>query len=294
MHDKNNTLAATREALLKLIWWRGHPSHFEALAGRRVWKLRPYDLIGTYYSKIPLQQRQWDKLLDIAAECARTPGTTGIDNEKRGRMIDFLCRAIYRGEFKDGKGRMQVANLHPSPHVPIRLDLKWLEFDQLLAFAEEGYLLIRRKECIECFSHNNIDFPKTWLPSELTGPEVPNTRSLPPTLPARHHDVAEECWKVIEPRSSQRERCRALTIMRRIWPGGPPLSMSIREIADQMARAAKPPSSTNPDTTDVDPNYHQASGFSESTIGRLLKRDRVPNPPNSPNSTKFHQSGDFS
>jgi hypothetical protein len=157
----------------------GHRDDFVVLASRREWKTRLYDLINTHYFKTPLQKRQWDKLLDIAAECARTPGTAEIDSEKRGRMVDFLCWAIYRSEFKDDKGRMQVVNLHPSPIWPIRLDLKWLEFDQLLAFAKKGYLFIRRRECIDCFARNKIDFPRTWVSSELTGPEVPNTRSLP-------------------------------------------------------------------------------------------------------------------
>jgi hypothetical protein len=157
----------------------GCPSHFEALARHREWKGRLYGLINTHYFKTPLKERQWFKLLDIAAECARISGTTNIDDDKRNSMVDFLCRAIDRGEFKDGKGRMQVANLHPSPHVSIRLELKWLDFDPLVAFAKQGYLFIRRKECIECFSQNNIDFPAAWLPSELSGPDVPNTRNLP-------------------------------------------------------------------------------------------------------------------
>ena len=168
---------------------------------------------------------------------------------------------------------MQVVNLHPSSHVRICLELKWLDFDQLVAFAKQGYLFIRRKECIECFAQNNIDFPTAWLPSELAGPDVPNIRNLPPTPP-----IVGECWEVIdEPPRRQRELHRAWCVMRQSWSGGPSLSMSIREIADQMTRATKPPSSTNPDTTDVDPNdvdpnYHKASGFSESTVRRLLKR----------------------
>ena len=157
----------------------GGRTEFEARAGHRVWKLRLYDLIEAHYLKTPLRERQWFNVLDLAAECARIPGTTEIDNEKRGRMVDSLCRAINRGEFKDAKGRMQVANLHPSPHVSIRLALKWLDFDQLVAFAKQGFLFIRRKESIECFAQNNIDFPTAWLPSELAGPDVPNTRSLP-------------------------------------------------------------------------------------------------------------------
>lgn len=154
----------------------GGRGDFELLALRRQWKERVYDL-STHYDKTPLREREWWKLRDIAGEYARTPGTVEVDDEKRGRMVDFLCRAIYRGELKDGKGRMQVANLHPSSLSPMRLDVKWLAFNQLLKLAD--YLFVRRKECIECFSRNNVDFPKAWLLSELTGPDVPNTRSLP-------------------------------------------------------------------------------------------------------------------
>jgi len=157
----------------------GSRDDFEVLAGYRVWKWRVYDLIEHHYLKTPLRERQWFNVLDLAAECARDPRTTEIGDDKRNSMVDFLCRAINRGEFKDAKGRMQVANLHPSSHMRIRLELKWLDFDQLVAFAKKGYLFIRRKECIERFSRNSIEFPKAWLPSELTGPDVPNTRCLP-------------------------------------------------------------------------------------------------------------------
>jgi hypothetical protein len=198
MRDKSNTLADPREALLKLqtsqIENRLPPpdageldwsSHFEALAGHSAWKLRLYDLIEAHYLKTPLRERQWFNVLDLAAECARDPRTTEIGNDKRNSMVDFLCRAINRGEFKDAKGRMQVANLHPSPHVSIRLELKWLDFDQLVAFAKQRYLFIRRKECIECFAQNNIDFPTAWLPSELAGADVPDIRNLPPYRPGQ-------------------------------------------------------------------------------------------------------------
>jgi hypothetical protein len=169
------------------FWELGSRDELESLASRREWKERLYDLINTHYLKTPLKERQWFNVLDLVAECARDPRTTEIDDEKRGRMVDFLCRAIYRGEFKDDKGRMQVANLHPSPICPIRLDLKRLEFDQLLAFAKEGYLFTRRRESVDCFARNNIDFPRTWVSSELTGPDTQDTpNEMPPTLPARH------------------------------------------------------------------------------------------------------------
>jgi hypothetical protein len=213
--------------------------YFEALALRREWKQRLRDLIETYYYKTPLKERQWWKLQEIADECART---TKID--------DFLCRAIFRGEFKDDKGRMQVLLLHSSPLAPLRLDVKWLEFGQLLKLA--GDLFVRRKECIECFARNNVDIPRTWLPSEFS----PNEHKLP---------LVEECWQVIdEPPHQARELRRAWRAMRQIWRGAPPLSMSVQQITDQMTLAMKAPSTTNPDTTKL--------GFSPATVGRLLKR----------------------
>jgi len=218
----------------------GTRSDFEARAWQQEWKQRLYDLIDTHYSTTPLQKRQWWKVRDIADEHARIRGITGIDHEKHDRMVNFFCRAICQGEFKDGNGRMQVANLHPSPHSPFRLDVKWLVFDQLLRLAFNGYLFVRRKECIECFSRHNIDVPPAWLPSELTAYKTP---------------PAKECWKIIEPRPSQREPWRALTVIRQIWRGGPPLSMSIRAIVEKINEA---------------PN--KAGGFSETSVRRVLKR----------------------
>jgi hypothetical protein len=208
----------------------GTRSEFEDRAERREWKERLCALINTRYSQTPLQERQWWRLRDLADEYARSPGTAEIDNEKRGRMVDFLCRAIYRSEFKDRNGRMQVANLYPSPLSPFRLDVTWLDFDQLLQRAFDGHLFIRRSESIECFGRNNIDVPTAWLPSELAGPDVPGARNLTPTSPP-----VEEHWKIIEePRRSQRELRRARAIIRQIWPGGPPRSMSIQQIANRM------------------------------------------------------------
>jgi hypothetical protein len=206
---------------------------FKALALCREWKQRLRDLIETYYYKTPLKERQWWKLQEIAGECARIPGTTRINN------VDFLCRAIFRGEFKDNKGRMQVANLHSSPLAPLRLDVKWLSFDQLLKRAD--HLFVRRKECIECLARNNIDVPRTWLPSELTSP---NEHKPPPV---------EECWQVIDkPLPRKRALHRAWPVIRRIWPDGPPRSMSMQQIANRMGRGTKP--------------------FAASTVERLLKR----------------------
>jgi len=162
------------------FWELGSRDELEALESRRERKERAYDLIATRHDKTPLQKRRWDKLLDIAAEYARTPGTTEIDNEKRDQMVDFLYRAIYRGEIKDDKGRMRVLYLDPSPLASKRLDLNnRLSLNDFRKLFKIDYLLIRRKECIACFSRNNVEFPKAWLPSELTGPNVPNTGSLP-------------------------------------------------------------------------------------------------------------------
>jgi hypothetical protein len=187
---------------------------FKALALRREWKQRLRDLIETHYYKTPIKDRQWWKLQEIADECARIPGTNKIDDEKRNRMVDFLCRAILRGEFEDDKGRMQVANLHSSPIAPMRLDVKWLAFDQLLKLAND--LFVRRKECIECFSRNSIDAPRVWLPSSL---DSPNTDDLPPTAPENHHKppLAEECWQVVdEPPYRQRALRGAWLRMRQL------------------------------------------------------------------------------
>ena len=105
------------------FWELGSRDELEALASRRERKERAYDLIAMRLNKTPLKKRTWDKVLDIADEYARTPGTTDIDNEKRDQMVDFLRRAIYRGEFKDDKGRMRVLYLDPSPLTSKRLDL---------------------------------------------------------------------------------------------------------------------------------------------------------------------------
>ena len=274
--QKNRQIVVLSEALYLDAGELGGRSDFESLASRREWKGRLYHLIDTHYRRTALAERQWWKLLDIADECARLPGTTTIDDKKRNSIIDFLCQAIDRGEFKDCKGRMQVANLYPSPHVPIRLDLKWLPFDQLLKFAKEGYLLVRRTECIECFSRNNIALPKTWLPLELSGADALNAPpdSLP-TPPASSdkpsaEPLADEYWKLSDeaPPQRQRELRGAWSVARRIWSeDGPPRSMSIAEITQLMSKYVRGPSGTNPDMN------HQG-GFSESTIRRLLTGKR--------------------
>jgi hypothetical protein len=223
----------------------GTRGDFDALASRREWKQRLRDLIETYYSKTPLNERQWWKLREIADECAKIPGNTKIDDEKRNHVVDFLCRAIFRGEFKDDKGRMQVAYLHPSPLAPMRLDVKWLDFDQLLKLAND--LFVRRKECIESFSRNNIDVPRAWLPrgiehAELALTDDQATRNPPPA-------IVEEYWKVIEPPRSQREHHRARRAILQLWPSGPPVAMSKRKILERIG-----------------------GDFSASTVNRLLKR----------------------
>jgi hypothetical protein len=186
------------------FWELGSRDELEALKSRRERKERAYDLIATRYDKTPLQKRQWDKLLDIAAECARTPGTTEIDNEKRDQMVDFLCRAIYRGEIKDDKGRMRVLYLDPSPLASKRLDLNnRLSLNDFRKLFKIDYLLIRRKEWIACFSRNNVEFPKAWLPSELTGPNTQDTPNEMP--PAALPSFADE--KIaIEPPKRRRKR----------------------------------------------------------------------------------------
>ena len=229
----------------------GTPGDFASLGERREWKQRLFDLIDTHYSKTPLNERQWWKVRDIADEHARSPGKPEIDDDKRSRMVDFLCRAIYRGELKDRDGWMQVANLDPSPLSPFRLDVTWLDFDQVLRSAFDGHLFVRRNECIECFARNNVDVPTAWLPSsELIGPDAPN-KLTPTTGP-------EECWKVIDqPPHGQLKRRHAWTVLRQIWPepGGPPRSMTIPEIAERMSLK--------------DPKH--SGGFAASTVKRLLK-----------------------
>jgi hypothetical protein len=248
---------------------------FESLASRREWKVRLYHLIDTHYRRTALAERQWWKVLDIADECARIPGTANVDPEKHNAIFVFLCQAIYRGELKDGKDRMQVANLHPSPHAPIRLDLKWLPFDQLFKFAKEGYLLVRRKECIDCFSRNNIDFPKTCLPSVSSRSDAPNTLPTPPASydPDKPSDAAEpladECRKPPDKQPRGREIGRAWSVARQIWSErGPPRSMSIPQVTQKMTEyVIRKSRVTNPDMK------HQG-GFSDSTIRRLLMGKR--------------------
>jgi hypothetical protein len=236
---------------------------FKALALRREWKQRLRDLIETYYYKTPLKERQWWKLQEIADECARVPGTTKIDD-----MVDFLCRAIFRGEFEDDKGRMQVANLHFSPLAPMRLDVKSLAFDQLLKLADD--LFVRRKECIECLSRNNIDVPRAWLPSDLAGASAPANDHKPPPV--------EERWPISDepPLPQERKLRHAWIIAHQIWEGAPPRSWSIRKITDRMTQQAlmnaADEKSTGMDAKHENRQRQEDLGFSDTTVRRLLKK----------------------
>jgi hypothetical protein len=242
----------------------GGRSDFESLALRREWKERRYQRLIDKYYRTALAERQWWKLRDIADECARRPGTATVGNKKRDSILRFLCDAIYRGEFRDGKGRMQVAYLHFSPLASIRLSLNGLEKpDDLLKLVK--YLWARRKECIECLSRNNIEIPKMWRPSELIGdmPSTPNDSR--PTSPATdHHDRPSAKppprWKFRDERPQGRESNYAFIIMNRVWPEGPPLSMSIPKIMEEMTKYE-----------DMNPNTKHRGGFSSSTVRRLLK-----------------------
>jgi hypothetical protein len=107
--------------------------------------------------------------------------------------------------------------------------------------------------------------PTFWQPSEFTGPDVPDTPTeTPPAAPLSHRldkPLADECWKLPDKRPPGRESGRTWSFLKQLWPKGPPLSMSIREITEDAnnKRALK-----HSDTI--------RRGFSESTVGRLLKR----------------------
>jgi hypothetical protein len=214
-------------------------SNLFAVAWHRERKERYFRNLIDSADRAKMADRKWLRVSEIADALSTSPGAIIPDAAKREGSLTFVLQEMLRGEFNGQKGRSQIANLHPSPLAPVRLNTKGMKLEDIRQFTD--HLWIRRQPCLDWFTRKKRHVPEDWV---LSAADASNADK----------PLAEDCWKLSdEPPSPQKpELCRAWTVIRRIWPGGPPRSMSFQKIANRMGKGTK--------------------SFSASTIERLLKR----------------------
>jgi hypothetical protein len=130
---------------------------------RHVRWLRIRQLLIDAANRVPMSQRPWFRIAEIADHCARIPGSVDLVQAKRERAIELLRKSILTGEFDDAKSRSTVANLHESIAAELRFHRYGADtLEYFVPLAE--HLWIRRAACEAWFKRNQIELPTSWFP----------------------------------------------------------------------------------------------------------------------------------
>jgi hypothetical protein len=133
---------------------------------------------------MPMHQRLWFRISEIADACAQIPGGIQLDEGKRERAIELLRKAILTGEFEGADGRSRVANLHPAFAAELRF-ARGSAVEPSYFRPSMQYLWIRRADCEAWFSRSRIEFPKGWIPVSAV------TRTEPRAVTSRQHSAPQ-------------------------------------------------------------------------------------------------------
>ena len=141
--------------------------HYLHLAALREVRSRWVNLLNRESDQLPMSERPWFRITEIADHCAKTAGSVELDIAKRGRTIELLRQAILRGEFQDARGRSTVACLHISPIASLRFDRESaaepIFFQQAVA-----HLWLNRADTELWFKRNALTFPWKAKPQSST------------------------------------------------------------------------------------------------------------------------------
>jgi hypothetical protein len=137
--------------------------NIEALAWHSERKERYFLNLIDDADKAKMADRKWFRVLEIADALATSPGAIIPDAAKRQDSLTFVLQEIRRGEFNDQKGRSQIANLHPSSLVPVRLNTKSMKLEDIQKFTD--HLWIRKQPCLDWFARKKQNIPEGWVPS---------------------------------------------------------------------------------------------------------------------------------
>ncbi len=155
----------------------------QELAERRT---RLADWFNRRQRRIPLEERCWLSLIEIAGQYARKAGSLAIDETEHEQIVEELRNSIVAGEFADKRGRSRVLNLHPSPVAESRFDpLSASHADLFRPIVE--HLWIGHQDCVDWFIRHRLDLPHR-LRRELSSTVLPEAARVdvePRTLAKR-------------------------------------------------------------------------------------------------------------
>ena len=113
--------------------------------------------------RVKMADRKWFRVAEIADALSTLTGTIIPDAAKREGALTFVQREILRGEFTDQKGRSQIANLDPSPLVPVRLNTKGMKLEDICKISDRLWII--RQSCFDWFVRKKCPVPGDWVPS---------------------------------------------------------------------------------------------------------------------------------
>jgi hypothetical protein len=146
--------------------------HYLHLAVLREVRSRWVNLLNREADRLPMSERPWFRITEIADHCAKTAGSVELDIAKRERTVELLRQAILRGEFKDARERSTVACLHMSPIAPLRFDRESaaepIFFQQAVA-----HLWLNRADTELWFKRNALTFPWKAKPPDWASDQMP-------------------------------------------------------------------------------------------------------------------------
>ena len=137
----------------------GHQEKHDAVRRYRQ-RIAPWLVDGG--DRLPMHERPWFRISEIADVCAQIPDSVQLDEGKRERAIELLRKAILTGEFEDTNGRSRVANLHPAFAAELRF-ARGSAAEPSYFRPWISYLWIKRADCEAWFRHNRMGFPKNWV-----------------------------------------------------------------------------------------------------------------------------------
>jgi hypothetical protein len=191
--------------------------HFEQLTADRGQRAGICKGLIHQAAATPFKKRRWFSVAEIAKAHARDPDTLVLNPQKHAAIVDNLRASIVGGEFVDERNRLQVMNLHPSPHMGFRFhsdaarNSDW--FQKLIEFV-----WIRRDMLLSWCQQYKVPPPTGLCLEEKTPTLAPiGTLALEP-LPVTQE--AKKAWKASSGSKLTSSEIVVLDAVNALWPDG--------------------------------------------------------------------------